>query len=151
MTIQRLKNRSSINISLAEPLVGRSSGTSYSSSSIMRDSEISAHSVESTASVPDALERAGNFSEAAAVEGYSIWDTSNGTNNATDVSERYDSRRRESGRQVSLCSPESLTAAKSSSRSQHCDNNNYLGFQLASISTIRAMDASITRSAIMIR
>ena len=38
---------------------------------------------EAGASVPDALERAGNFSEAAAVEGYSIWDTSNGTNTAT--------------------------------------------------------------------
>jgi hypothetical protein len=39
---------------------------------------------QATASVPDALERAGNFSEAAAVEGYSVWDTSGGTNNATE-------------------------------------------------------------------
>src|SRR5665213_2655536 len=38
---------------------------------------------EAGASVPDALERMGNFSEAAAVEGYSIWDTSKGTNTAT--------------------------------------------------------------------
>lgn len=39
---------------------------------------------EAGASVPDALERAGNFSEAAAVEGYSIWHTSNGTDAATE-------------------------------------------------------------------
>jgi len=39
---------------------------------------------EAGASVPDALERGGNFSEAAAVEGYSIWNTANGTNTATE-------------------------------------------------------------------
>jgi hypothetical protein len=39
---------------------------------------------EGTASVPTPLERLGNFSESAAVEGYTIWDTSNGTNTETE-------------------------------------------------------------------
>jgi hypothetical protein len=39
---------------------------------------------QAAVSVPDALERAGNFSEVAAVEGNGIFDTSNGTNTATE-------------------------------------------------------------------
>ncbi len=39
---------------------------------------------EATASVPSLLERAGNFSEVKTIEGNGIWDTSNGTNTATE-------------------------------------------------------------------
>ena len=39
---------------------------------------------EALASVPSALEREGNFSEVAAIEGNGIWNTSNGTNTATE-------------------------------------------------------------------